>query len=513
MQMTFPTVLANLFRRKRQCPQAKAASFDNRWPLDLPLWSWNASEHVRLADVLTGIHCVGTTGSGKSSSLVETVSKAFLHHGFGGIYFAVKPDDPATYLRHAKECGREQDVVLFGPSHATSINFLGDALGAHGAGLVSNVTTILGIVSRLAAGSGASSAGSGREDGTFWQMQETRLTTNCAQLLLLSGQAITTLALERLVLELPTSPEQVADPAWRQRSFLFRCLQLADKSEVSDDTREQVARLADFFLVEMPSLSSKLRSTIATSVGATLDQFNQPLVRRMLSSDAPTFRLEQLQEGKVLVCDMATMTWGPAARVIQLVLKYCVQQVQCRRDVSANPRPVAMIADEFQQLVDLDNDSHFACIARSTRTACVYVTQSLSNYLAMGSGPQTEAQVHGLLGNQQIQVFNQSTDTKSIEYAQALFGKRRQVLMQGGIQQSNADWVSSAVGLAANGTSNAGFSEHMDYELHAGDFQRLARGGPPDWIVEAVVYQGGKHFGSTGRPWLPVQFRQQPNTL
>jgi hypothetical protein len=512
VQRQLAAVVANLFRRNRSKQIASSIPFDNRWPLSLPLWSWNATDHVSLADVLTGIHCVGTTGSGKSSSLVETVSKAFLHHGFGGIYFAVKPDDPATYLRHARECGRADDVVLFGPSHETSINFLGDALGAHGAGLVSNVTAILGIVSKLAAGQGASSTGSGREDGSFWKAMDNRLITNLAQLLALSGEPITTLALERLVLELPGSPEQVADPKWRERSFLFRCLQSADRIDAPLEAREQVARLADYFLVEMPSLSSRLRSTVQTSVGATLDQFNQPLVRRLLSSDAPTFRLEQLQQGKILIVDLPVMTYGPAARVIQLVLKYCVQQVQCRRDVAANPRPVAMIADEFQQLVDLENDAAFACIARSTRTACVYVTQSLSNYLAIGGGPQTEAQVHSLLGNLQLQVFCQSTDTKSIEYAQALFGKRRQVLMQGGTQQPNADWVSAAVGLANNGSTNAGFSEHMDYELQAGDFQRLARGGPPDWIVEAMVYQG-KHFGSTGRPWLPVQFRQQPNTL
>lgn len=172
-----------------------------------------------------------------------------------------------------------------------------------------------------------------------------------------------------------------------------------------------------------------------------------------------------------------------------------------------------MILDEAQALVDLEHDAAFACTARSTRTICIYATQGISNYLAMAPGSQGEARIHGLLGNLQCQILHQTTDTKTVEYAQALFGKRKRLLMQGGTQQQSGDWVSAAVGLASPGSINAGFSEHLDFDLQAGDFQRLAKGGPPRWLSEAIVYQGGKHFASTGRPYLLACFQQQPNTL
>jgi hypothetical protein len=40
-------------------------------------------------------------------------------------------------------------------------------------------------------------------------------------------------------------------------------------------------------------------------------------------------------------------------------------------------------------------------------------------------------------------------------------------------------------------------------------FATLKKGGPPHWEVEGIVYQGGRRFSTTGKPWMPVCFRQQ----
>lgn len=57
--------------------------------------------------------------------------------------------------------------------------------------------------------------------------------------------------------------------------------------------------------------------------------------------------------------------------------------------------------------------------------------------------------------------------------------------------------------------NNAGMSESMEFEIQPGVFNTLRQGGPPDWLVDAIVVQGGKKFHATGRPWLPVTIRQQ----
>lgn len=486
----------------------------NRWPLSMKLLSWNLHDHVHLFDVLTGIQVWGATGSTKSTTTVEMFSKAFLANGFGAIYFAVKPDDPANYLRHAVECGREKDVILFGPGHPATFNFVDDGLGNGGAGLAANITSLLSIVSGLAGGTRSGKASGGREDGSFWEKLDNRLISAATLLLIRALQPVTTVNLERVVLALPRTREQVGEEEWMNESYLFRCLRDADRLATTDEDREDVVRLADYFLLDMAQIGEKLRATVQTSVGATLDLFNHSITRRLISSPAPSFRMEMLQEGKILLVNMPVMTYGVLARAIQACLKHCFQLAQNRRDVSANPRPVAMVCDEAQAIIDLEHDAAFACTARSTRSVCLYATQSISNYYAVSPGPQGEARVHSLLGNLLCQVAHQTTDTRMVEYLQSLFGKRKRLLMSGGTQNSGRDWVGGALGLASSGNSvNAGYAESMDFDIQAEQLQRLARGGPPDWISEALVFQGGKFFRSTGRPYLPVRFKQRPNAL
>lgn len=502
--------LPRLWPRRRSTASTAASGRRNLWPLNVPLLSWNEHDHVHLFDAVCGIQVFGATGSTKSSTTVENFSKSFLSTGFGAIYFSVKPDDARNYLRHAEECGRAKDVVLMGPTHPTTMNFIADGLS--GANLAANVTAVLSIVAGMAS-SGASSGGSGREDGGFWEKMDSRLTTCATQLLMLSGQPVTTTNLQRLVLAIPRSREQVADEQWQHASYLFTCLAAAERTAHDIESRDEVARLADYFLVDLAQIGDRLRGTVQTSVGATLDLFNQPVARHLLSNPTPNFRLEELQHGKILIIDMPVMQYGPVARAIQKCVKYCFQQCQNCRDVATNPRPVAMVLDESQVLADLEHDAAFACTARGTRTVTLYATQSISNYLALAPGPQGEARVHALLGNLQCQAFHQTTDTKTVEYAQHLFGKHSRYLLQGGTQQQDGDWASHAMGFRGNGSSSASYSEHVDHDLQAEHFQRLAKGGPPHWISEAIVYQGGKHFDSTGRPYLQVRFRQRQNRL
>lgn len=497
---------------RRRAKNAEKRGGGEGWPLSMRLMSWSEHDHFHLYEALTGIAVFGVTGSTKTTTTIEHLNRGFMLAQCGMILFCVKPDDPQNYLRQARECGREKDVILYGPAHGASFNFIEDGLGKGGPGLAANMTALLAIVSGLAGtGRSAASAGSGREDGSFWEKLDNRLIASSTQLLIRAGEPVTTINLERLVLSLPRSREQVADDAWR-RSYLAACLQTADAAASSADDREDVARLADYFLVDLAQIGEKLRATVQTSVGATLDIFNHQITRRLLSSPVPTFKMETVQEGRILIVDMPTMTWGTLGIAVQKVLKYCFQQSQNRRDVSANPRPVAMVCDEAQVIADLENDAAFGCTARSTRTICLYATQSISNYLAQCPGQQGEARVASLLANLQSQVFHHS-DTKTIEYAQSLFGKRTRYLLQGGSQQPSSDWVSSALGLGDGGSVSASYSEHLDYDLQAEHFQGLARGGPPDWVSEAILYQGGKHFVASGKPYLFIRMKQRPASL
>lgn len=201
------------------------------------------------------------------------------------------------------------------------------------------------------------------------------------------------------------------------------------------------------------------------------------------------------------------------ARLVQLTLKFCMQLSQNRRDVTKNSRPVALVCDESQMLIDLEHDAAFQTTARATRTCTVYCTQSISNYLGEHGGPSVEPRVHALLSNLSCQLFHQTTDTKTVEYAQSLFGKRTRLLMQANTQRQNDDWVGHALGMGGSSGVSAGYSEHLDHLVQAGDFHNLLKGGPPHWTSEAILYMGGRNFAATGQSFMPVRFAQKPNLL
>lgn len=480
----------------------------HEWPLSMEILRWNPNEPVLLSDILCGVQAWGVTGGGKSSGIVTTMAKAFFSHGFGVFCMTVKPEEPQFYYSLAKEAGREQDVIFLGPSHPTTFNFLREAARG-GAGMVPNLVTVLTCASKLALGGQEQGD---RESGGFWQKMDQRLIASVAELLILAGQPVTTMNMERVVLTLPTCRADVADPMWKSGSFMYECLSDADARALTPDDREDLVRLAGFFLVSMAELADKTRGTVQTSVSSTLDMFNGRVARRLLSAPEPNFDFEMLQRGKILIVDMPCMTHGTTARLIQTVLKHSFQMCQNRRDVGANPRPVGLICDESQMLVDLEHDAKFLTTARSTRTGVCLATQSLSNYLSEHGGDEVEPRVHAMISNLVCQVFNQTTDTKTVSYAQELLGKRTQLLMNASTQQQQENWADTALGLAGPSAASAGFSEHLDHIIQADDLHDLAKGGPPDFTVEALVYSGGKSFQSTKSPFLPVRFRQTPHT-
>ena len=58
--------------------------------------------------------------------------------------------------------------------------------------------------------------------------------------------------------------------------------------------------------------------------------------------------------------------------------------------------------------------------------------------------------------------------------------------------------------------TSAGVSEHIDFEVQPRRFTTLRRGGPNSrWLVDGIVFQGGRRFRQTGKTWIPVVFQQR----
>jgi type IV secretory pathway TraG/TraD family ATPase VirD4 len=490
-------VLSIFRKRKKLLPK--------RWQQEMPIMALNEQDHWTIGDACQGTQIFGSTGSGKTTGSLAAIVGGFLKAGFGGLFLTVKPDDCATYVGWCKRHGRSGDVMVFSPSQPYRFNALDselrrtDAGAGHTQSVVTLLSSMLELNQRNKRGSGAGG------DDSYWQSTNQQLTRNSVDLLFLAKGRLSAVDLYRLVVAAPPSFEALRSEDWRKRSYCCQCLEEADAKTQDPVRRRDLELVADYFCCEWPGLSDRTRSVILSMFTSMLDVLNRGLIRELTSSTS-NISPELAQEGAIIIVDLPVKLFGDTGIFVQAQWKYCMQRAQERRDVAKNPRPVFMVADE-SHLHAVKQDQVFQTTARSSHTAVVYATQSISNYLA-AFGDHSESEVHSLLGNLQTQVFHQQADIKTNAYAADLIGRSRQYLFNTSNTSNQNNWLQSLLG-RSNPTQNAGMSETFEYEVQPQAFADLRNGGAPSWCVDGILYQGGRQFSTTGRPWTPVTFKQQ----
>ncbi|MGE3424788.1 MAG: type IV secretory system conjugative DNA transfer family protein [Dehalococcoidia bacterium] len=475
------------------------------WGLDVPLLLWGDGATFDVRAACAGTAILGATGAGKSTSSLRVMLLAMLRAGFGGILFTSKPEDTANYIQYVKEAGREGDLrVISIEDQVLRYNFIAEEQ-AHCRDpviLAENLTALLMTLSELGERQG-SGGGGGGDNEQFFKLFSMRLSRTSLLVLILSGLPLTMANLHRLIVTAPQTPEQARSETFQKGSFLYQCLKAGDPVAKSPSLQADYEMAVTFFMEEWPGLSSRTRSIVQAMLTATTDQLSRGAARDLLSSPSPNVSPADTYDGAVFVVDAPVLRWREVGRLIQVTLKYCWQWAHARRDIKQNDRPTFMIADEAQLLL-VDADNEFQAISRSTRTAVVYATQSVSGMLEAMGGTNAEPKVMSLLSNLQTKVVHQSTDSRTVRWFQEMIGKSTRLTMNAN-QSQKANWLAPLFG---EDEGSVGFSEHMDFELEAADFNRLATGGPPHWRAEALIYQGGRTFPN-GRTWMRTAIPQK----
>ncbi|WP_437185275.1 type IV secretory system conjugative DNA transfer family protein [Planctomicrobium sp. SH668] len=475
-----------------------------QWDLATPILSFSKHDHWTIGDACQGTQTFGSTGSGKSTGTMAAICESFLNAGFGGIFFTVKPDDRQTYEAYCRKTGRLHDLIVFGINEPWRYNPIDAELQRQdaGAGLTENIVALLSTLLEVCE---RSSGQDGRDDSGYWKRTNRQLMRNTIDLLAMATGRLSVEDLYRVVVSAAGSPEQVRSPEWRESSFCFQCLQQADCPANRDHKSHDLNIVVDFFLVEWPNLSEKTRSIVLSTFTSMLDVLNRGTIRQLMGGET-NLTPEAALDGKIIILDLPIKQFGEVGTYVQILWKYCFQRAMERRNVRDNPRPVFLVCDE-SHLLAVSSDQMFQTTARSSRVATVYATQSISNYLSV-FGDKAEAEVHSLLGNLQSQFFHQQADIKTNQYAAELIGRTRQFFSNASHSYQPTDFLDSLLGMS-HPQSSAGVSESMEYEVQPSVFAGLRKGGPPHWSVDAILYQGGRRFHETGRPWRPVTFRQQ----
>jgi hypothetical protein len=539
---------------------------------DAPLVVLNGyGDALRVRDFYEGVQIVGGTGSGKSSGSGMACARAMLQAGWGGIVLCAKPDEAERWIGYLRDCGRLNDLVLMRPGSGLNFNFIEYEFrrpDGHGADVFNIVTLIMVVVEgmRVALGQPAQDA-----DGAFWIAAVRELLTNLIEPLIAATGRFRLDDLMRFIAAAPATRDEAYSEAWKERSYCYWVLQQAYLAPQGPALPEHALRAAtDYWFSTYAGLDTKTRSNIVATLTAAISPFLRGVLHDTFCTNT-TIIPEMAHEGAVIVVDYPIKTMGPAAVVAGQIMKYQWQRATERRAVGPQTRPTFGFADECQFFLSR-YDAEFQSTARSSRAATIYLTQNLPTYYALLPGRDPKASADSLLGNFQTKIFHANTDATTNQYASELIGKSLQRRASGswsvndgwsngtnesrgtsfqrgdssgrnwggssnssvtysddgkasytvgggssggGQKGKSRSWSrsrnsGSSQGISGGRTEGGGWSEQMDYTVPPAAFAaRLRKGGQSDnWLVDAVVIQGGRRFAVSNAHWLPCTFHQ-----
>jgi len=516
--------------------------------LDAKLLKLSAADHFTLRDACQGVHVFGGIGSGKTSGSGQALAAAYLRAGFGGLVLAAKPEEVELWQRYAVANGRANSLLLFG-ERGGGFNFIAYELARQG---MEGIGSVIECLMRILEAARLSNAQDGNGANQFWEDTSRQLLRNTIPILFAATGDVRIPDIIRFVSSAPVTQDQLRDPDWQSRSFMFQALAAAKRSPMHPLPPGDFDKTALYWHDEYAQLDPKTRGNIAISLSTTLDRFNRGRLQRAFCAET-TVVPELSFHGAVIVMDMPALTWNEDGIIGQQLFKFMWQRAVLARNALAPPhrqRPVFLWADESQYFVN-SFDSEYQSTCRSSRACTVYLAQSLPTYYARIGGMDAKHRADMLLGNFVTKIFHNNADPETNRWAADTIGRTiqrrgnysegsswsRSMGMNEGENESrggSAGWsegggkggshYSSSGGSnwgggenwgrnrgMNDGTSTSdGYSETMDYEIEPADFGRcLATGGPANSNrVTGVWFQAGKRFEVSQRNYLHVRFQQ-----
>jgi type IV secretory pathway TraG/TraD family ATPase VirD4 len=465
--------------------------------LDAPLLQLSDRDEWTWRDAVGHTVILGSPGSGKSSGPGRNLISGFLSSGAGGMVLCAKPGEAAKWLGYCEQAGRRDDVIRFSPEHTrlrfNPLDFELRRTG-RGAGYTQNATALFAYLLELIEGG---SGKDGQQD-KFWQRAVTELLSWATDVLLAAGEPVSLPAIYRLIQSCPRRDGEVDefyDDVWRDSSFCFQCLARAAAGDLTQEAQQDLEAAATYLCEELPRLAEQTRASIlATFKGMALPFLRSPM-REVFGTDT-TLRLEDsFEAGKIILVDYPLREFGEVGRLVGGMMKYFYMAAVERRAIHENAPPCFLFIDEFQDFLS-PYDAKFLATARESRCACVLLTQNISNLYAQLSAANAKSVVDALLGNCTTKILCANADAITNRWAADLIAQT---------WQSKASSSTNSGQQMSQGTS---IGQQLAYQVLPAEFSTLQKGGPPDWTVETVFFQGGRVFKASGQTYSRIAFRQ-----
>jgi hypothetical protein len=467
--------------------------------LATPLLAFSQLDVYTLGQSFEGTLITGSPGAGKSTTSGKALIYSFLRtRGMGGLVLCAKGTEAKDWIRYARDCGRESDLIIFNAEsgHVLDPIWYEFNRGGRGAG---DIESIIDLFSTLLA---IGKAQSGMSSDRFWELAAEQLMRNVLVLLSLSGEPISIANMHRVVQSLPSRPGEFEEDGWQQESY---CAKLIHSIQERKDTLtpEQWSDLdmaTQYAFKRWPNFDERPRSSIEMTWAGMADKFLFMPFSRLFCSGRATFIPEMTTHlGKIVIVDFPMLEYGhETGRLINILVKLIFQRAWLRRNLSESPNPVFLWQDEFQYFVTR-RDNAFQQTCRGSRAAVVCLTQNILNLSEELGEQQPGSKTKAFLGNLMLKIFHQQNDPDTNNYAAELIGKQYRYL-----DSFNSD---------AAGGASVGAAQQLVYNVEPIAFSELAKPDSISPISTAIVYQGGKSFNATvskehprGRNHLTVAF-------
>ncbi len=486
------------WRRRKKGP-APRPGFD----LDTSLLQFNRRrDGLSVRDILGGgVLVMGDSGSGKTSGVLAHLVGATHALGCSLVHVSVKPTDPAYWTALAESWGRPVRRVRIGTDRFNPLayeQFRSDA----GGGLVEDLTRLITLPLRRQGGSGGSGV-----DG-FWRSDAERYVRHLVTIFPIAGVPLSYRLIYETLQTLPPSLEEVSDSGWQQRCPAFGALEEANAKPLSKIEEADLDTAGRFLLSTVPNTPDRTRASTVATISSALDPLIRGPIGEALCGEPDTWNpSECFTDSPVLILDAPLQTFGAVGATTQRIWLTAIQRAILRRELNDSSRPVVLVADEFQEFLDPEDDPAFMRTARDRMGCMVLATQCVGNIRAACSGgPDPRAAAEAILGLPAVKFFGATSDPETLRYAGEVFAKSWQARVSHGMSQR--DGVEGGPG-GGSGGRNANFSLDLHDDVPAIEFLRLARGGPAcNWSTEAFCSVSGRTWRATGRPSIKVAFGQ-----
>jgi hypothetical protein len=362
---------------------------------------------------------LGASGSGKTSAGIRAQAVAMLKAGYGALCLTTKgtpPSDVDLFVSVAREAGRENSVVLVGPSHGLGFNILRHEMtAARSDGSVGDMATNVAALFSAAAELAAPRR-DGKNGEHIWRQAVESLVRHAVTAVYAATGDLRLDDIVATVKSAPQSTSQLKDAAWRRESA---CMTMFVRAAQRCSANRNLDLARSYFFEEFPSYPPDTKNSVLFTFGAgCADLFQRDPLHAMFFAGtdyAPTIVLD----GAILVVDCPILEYREVGQIANGLLRICTQRVLERRAQHPSQRPVAILWDECQKTL-LRSDTVFQETARSARCATVAASQHLPALReAVGADLASN-----FLGNLRTKLFFQSNEPDTGDYMRRLCGKK-----------------------------------------------------------------------------------------